>query len=248
MKYLCGFLNILWRIWFLLLASIYIIPIGLFIVLPLSFSNSTYPIAYRFIQFWGTFMFYGMGFRDDYSSKEELDPNQTYIFIANHTSIVDVLLMLHILKKHPIVFVGKAELSRIPIFGLIYKRICIPVDRSNIKSRANVYPEAKERLANGLSIFIFPEGGVPDDMSIDLDNFKDGAFSIAIETQTPVAVFTICGLKKMFPFDYFHGYPGKVHVKLSAIVHPKGYNHSTKDQLKQKCHQLLWQDLQNCRQ
>lgn len=148
--------------------------------------------------------------------------------------------MLHVLKNHPIVFVGKAELLKVPIFRHIYKRVGIPVDRSNMRSRANVYPLAKEKLNNGLSIFIFPEGGVSDDTSIILDDFKDGAFSIAKETNTPIAVYSIKGLKTMFPFDYFKGYPGKVEVKLIEIVDP---NSMEKSDLKLHCYNLIDKDL-----
>ena len=240
MKFFYGFLNIIWRIWFVLIASIYVIVIGLFVVLPLSFSDKTFPIAYKFIQFWGTFLFYGMGFRKTLIENEKLDPKKPYIFIANHTSLMDIILMLHVLKNHPIVFVGKAELLKVPIFRHIYKRVAIPVDRSNMRSRANVYPLAKEKLNNGLSIFIFPEGGVSDDTSIILDDFKDGAFSIAKETNTPIAVYSIKGLKKMFPFDYFKGYPGKVEVKLLEIIAP---NTMEKSDLKSHCYNLIYKEL-----
>ena len=244
MKFLISFFNILWRLWFVIIAFIYIIPIGIFIVLPLSFSNKTFPIAYKLIQFWGTYMFYGMGFSKQYEKKTQLDKNESYIFIANHTSIIDIILMLHVLKSHPIVFVGKAELLKIPIFGRIYKQICIPVDRTNLKSRAQVFPLAKERLNAGLNIFIFPEGGVSDDTSITLDKFKDGAFSIAIETKTPIAIFTIIGLKKMFPFDNFKGYPGKTKVILNEIVKTEHLSIEDKNDLKDYCHKVILEELE----
>ena len=108
-------------------------------------------------------MLYGTGFRIDYEKLVPLDPKENYIFIANHTSVMDIMLMLTILKHHPIVFVGKAELLKIPIFGRIFERICIPVDRKSARSKALVYPEAKKKLDKDLSIFIFPEGGVTND-------------------------------------------------------------------------------------
>ena len=60
------------------------------------------------------------------------------MFIANHTSMLDVMLMLYTVKN-PFVFVGKKELVNIPVFGFFYKRVCILVDRNNPRSRAEVY-------------------------------------------------------------------------------------------------------------
>ncbi|WP_068596939.1 lysophospholipid acyltransferase family protein [Vaginella massiliensis] len=242
MNFLVGFLNVVWKIWFFLITVLYVVVVGVFLVIPLALTDKTFPIAYKFIQFWGTYTFYGMGFRKKLIEKVKLDPNQTYIFIANHTSPMDIMLMLNVLKNHPIVFVGKAELLKIPIFRHIYKRVAIPVDRSNLRSRAQVYPLAKSKLNHGLNIFIFPEGGVPDDTTLVLDQFKDGAFAIAQETQTPIAVFTIKGLKEMFPFDYFKGYPGKVEVTLLEIVDS---SHYTKQDLKAYCRKIILENLQN---
>ena len=110
--------------------------------------------------------------------------------------------------------------EKIPIFGTIFKRICVSVDRSDAQSRAEVYMKCAERMKQGKSIVIFPEGGVPDDTSIILDNFRNGAFSMAVQHQFPLVVFTFLGLKEMFPFDNRKGFPGKVKVFLNDILMP----------------------------
>lgn len=163
-----------------------------------------------------------MGFRYNLvrETKKKLDKTQQYILIANHTSIMDVMLMCVLHPDHPICFIGKAELAKIPIFNIIYKRVCILVDRKNPKSRAEVYRKASEKMRNGQNLVIFPEGGVPDDTNIMLDEFKDGAFRISSESQTPIAVYTFMGLKEMFPFDNGKGYPGEVAVVLNDILEP----------------------------
>ncbi|MBQ0148231.1 MAG: 1-acyl-sn-glycerol-3-phosphate acyltransferase, partial [Flavobacteriaceae bacterium] len=159
--------------------------------------------------------------------------------------MMDIMTVLTVLKHHPIVFVGKAELGKIPIFGRIYKRICIMVDRSSLKSRARVIPDAKHKLNQNLSIFIFPEGGVSDDTSIVLDKFKDGAYNIAVETQTPIAVLAIEGLKEMFPFDWFKGYPGKVKVTLLDIIPTEGKNiKDHKTELKEYTYNIIRKEIE----
>ncbi|MBP2618716.1 1-acyl-sn-glycerol-3-phosphate acyltransferase [Chryseobacterium jejuense] len=167
-------------------------------------------------------MFYGMGFRYDLIklSEQEKDKTKEYVFISNHTSIMDIMLTCILFPHHPICFVGKKELVKIPIFGTIYQRICVMVDRTSAKSRADVYRRCAEKMEEGNSIAIFPEGGVPDDTSIILDDFKDGAFMLSSKHNSPIAVYTFIGLKEMFPFDSSKGYPGRVKVYFNGIIEP----------------------------
>ncbi len=167
-------------------------------------------------------MFYGMGFRYDLIklSEQEKDKSIPYVFISNHTSIMDIMLTCIVFPDHPICFVGKKELVKIPIFGTIYKRICVMVDRTSAKSRADVYRRCAEKMEEGNSIAIFPEGGVPDDTSIILDDFKDGAFMLSSKHNSPIAVYTFIGLKEMFPFENSKGYPGRVKVYFNGIIEP----------------------------
>lgn len=190
-------------------------------------------------------MFYGMGFRYELKNLtgKKIDKNTQYVVIANHTSIMDVMLPCILLPHHPLCYVGKKELVKIPIFGTIYKRICVMVDRSSAKSRADVYRRCAERMEEGQSIVIFPEGGVPDDTSVILDEFKDGAFILATKHQSPLVVYTFVGLKEMFPFDNSKGHPGKVKVYFNEIMEP---NHSVKD-LKSLAHAEIKKVLENAR-
>ena len=70
------------------------------------------------------------------------------MLVSNHTSMLDIMLMLHV-SKNPFVFVGKAELAKIPLFGFFYKRTCILVDRGNARSRKAVFDQAQKRLRKG---------------------------------------------------------------------------------------------------
>ncbi len=191
-------------------------------VLLFSIKKEHYRYAYFFIRLWCFGMFYGMGFRYELINltDKKIDKNQQYVFISNHTSIMDVMLPCILMPNHPLCYVGKKELVKIPIFGTVYKRICVMVDRTSARSRADVYRRCEERMEEGQSIVIFPEGGVPDDTSVLLDSFKDGAFILASKHQSPITVFTFVGLKEMFPFNYSKGYPGKVKVYFNDIMQP----------------------------
>jgi 1-acyl-sn-glycerol-3-phosphate acyltransferase len=212
-------LNYIWRGWMLILGTVLTIVMGIPILI-FSIRKEHYKYAYPFIRFWAFGMFYGMGFRYELNNltDKKIDKNVQYVFISNHTSIMDIMLPCILMPNHQLCFVGKKELVKIPIFGTIYKRICVMVDRSSAKSRADVYRRCAERMKEGQSIVIFPEGGVPDDESLILDDFKDGAFILASKYQSPIAVFTFVGLKEMFPFNYSKGFPGKVQVYFNDIL------------------------------
>ena len=214
-------LNYIWRAWFVLLAFVFILILGPFVIL-LSIKETHFKYAYVLIRLWCIILFYGMGFSykkvTAANKKPEIDQN--YIFIANHTSTVDILLMCILHPHHPICFIGKAELAKIPIFSIIYKRICILVDRKDPRSRADVYRRAAEKMSQGQNIVIFPEGGVPDDTSVLLDSFKDGAFILSTKHKFPIVVYTFLGAKEMFPFDLGKGHPGKITVILNDILQP----------------------------
>lgn len=214
-------LNYIWRGWLAVLGLFFTILYGIPILL-LSIKRAHYRYAYFFIRLWCISMFYGMGFRYRLRkfTPKSIDQKTQYIFIANHTSMIDVMLPCILMPHHPLCYVGKKELEKIPIFGLIYKRIFVTVDRSSAKSRAEVYTKCAERIREGQSIVIFPEGGVPDDTSVILDKFKDGAFSLSSQHRIPIAVFTFKGLKEMFPFDNSKGHPGVVEVDFLDILEP----------------------------
>lgn len=214
-------LNYLWRIYFVLLAFLFILLFAIPVLL-LSIREKDFPKAYIFIRWWCLILFYGMGFRYNLIDRANLpiEKDRHYIFISNHTSIIDIMLMVVLHPKHPLCFIGKAELAKIPIFSIIYRRICILVERDNPRSRADVYRKAAIKMNHGQNIVIFPEGGVPDDTSVLLDSFKDGAFILSTKHDFPIAVYTFIGLKERFPFELDRGCPGKIKVVRNAILEP----------------------------
>ena len=150
--------------------------------------------------------------------------------------------MLSVVKT-PLVFVGKAELGKIPIFGYFYKRTCILVDRNNSSSRRAVFDEAERRLKSGLSVCIFPEGKVPDDESVVLDEFKSGAFVLAIDHNIPVVPMSFYDCKKRFSYTFFSGSPGDLRVKVHPFVETTHEELSSKRKVKKEVHKIIYDDL-----
>lgn len=233
---------LLYRIWFYLLVLLPIIMLFPLILITI-LSEKTYSLFFKIARFWSRFILIGMGFRFEIKGTENFEAGKSYMLVANHTSMTDIMLMLLAVKNHPFVFVGKKELVNIPIFGFIYKRVCILVDRENSKSRFAVFERAQNRIQQGLSICIFPEGGVPDE-SVVLDEFKDGAFRIAIEHQLTIIPITFYDNKKRFSYTFFSGSPGKMRAKVHAPISTIGKAMNDKNLLKQEVRDIIFSELQ----
>ena len=234
------FLWTLWRIWFYIVMAIPILVLSPFLILSVSF-DATYPIFFALARFWAKFILYGMGFYYKIEREQALIKGKSYMLVANHTSMADIMLML-VVSKNPFVFVGKAELTKIPIFGFFYRKSSILVDRNNSKSRAEVFAQAQDRLNRGLSVCIFPEGGVPEE-NVLLDEFKDGAFRLAIEHQIPIVPMTFPDNKKRFSFTFFSGSPGIMRAKVHRFIETEGLSTDDRKDLKERVRQVIYNQL-----
>jgi 1-acyl-sn-glycerol-3-phosphate acyltransferase len=231
----------LWRVWFYVLMSIPILVMFPFLVLSI-LTESGYPYFFKMARIWAKFILFGMGFYYRIDKDQELESDRSYMFVANHTSMVDIMLMLVTIRK-PFVFVGKKELVKIPLFGFFYKRTCILVDRSSSRSKHSVFDRAQKRINQGLSICIFPEGGVPDDESVLLDPFKDGAFRLAIDHQLPIVPIAFGDNKKRYSYTIFSGSPGLLRLKILPFIETKGKTMADKNAIRDKVWKIIYEQL-----
>ena len=231
----------LYRIWFYILVALPILV--MFPILLISISKeSWYPFFFKIARVWAKFILIGMGFNYKIEREQIPEKDKSYMFIANHTSMADIMLML-VSVKNPFVFVGKKELAKIPLFGFFYKRTCILVDRSSAKSRQAVFLRAQRRLKTGVSICIFPEGGVPEE-HIELDEFKDGAFRLAINHPIPIVPLTFADNKKRLSYTFFSGGPGKMRVKMHNFLSTVGLTIDNTKSLNEKGRHIILKQLQ----
>lgn len=205
-----------------------------------------YPYFFVMARIWAKVILYGMGFIPKVEIEEKLIDGKSYMFVANHTSMTDIMLMLSVIKN-PFVFVGKKELTKIPLFGFFYKRTCILVDRTSSKSRMEVFDRAQKKINLGLSICIFPEGGVPDDENVLLNEFKDGAFRLAVEHEMPIVPLTFADNKKRFSYTFFSGSPGIMRVKIHHFVETNNQKPEYRKQVKDAVRKVILKQLESFR-
>jgi 1-acyl-sn-glycerol-3-phosphate acyltransferase len=242
MEFFKNIFRLFWRPWFygwIFFSILFALPI---LVIVISFDRF-YKTFFKIANFWGKTILFVMGFKPQVESEQEIKPNKSYMFIANHASLIDVMLMLAVLKN-PAVFVGKREVRKIPVFGYVARKTSILVNRGNAESRKEVYISAQEKLNQGLSIAIFPEGLVPPE-DIILSEFKNGAFRLAIEHQIPIVPMTFYDVKKRFSWTFFSGWPGKLRVKIHNFIQTEGLTLDDMEATKQKAYKIIHDELVN---
>ncbi|MBT8256881.1 MAG: 1-acyl-sn-glycerol-3-phosphate acyltransferase [Bacteroidia bacterium] len=243
MRYLKYPFWLFYRIWFYILVALPIIVLLPILLISIS-REKWYPFFMRLARFWSRFILHGMGFRLKIEKQQELVKGKSYMLIANHTSMIDIMLMLVTVTNHPFVFVGKKELAKIPLFGFFYRKTCILVDRSDAKSRQAVFKSAQRRLNSGLSICIFPEGLVPEE-NIILDKFKDGAFRLAINHQIPLVPVTFHDNKKRFSYIFFSGGPGLLRVTIHPFIETEGLTTESTARVRDEARNIILKTLEN---
>ena len=173
---------------------------------------------------------------------EKLKKDQSYIFVANHISYLDSAIIPKTFR-HPIRPLGKVEMSKIPIFGFIYKNAIVTIDRSNPVNRANSVRTLKSILSKGISVLVFPEGTF-NMTHRPLKEFYDGAFRIAIETQTPIKpVLLLNAYDRMNYKSIFSLNPGKSRSVFLPEVSVEGLTVKDVGILKEKVFETMRNEL-----
>lgn len=132
----------------------------------------------------------------NFDLEEKLDKNQTYIFCANHSSNLDIIVFC-LLARGKYHFMGKEELLKNPILGIFFRTIDIAVNRESKISSFRAFKKAGDNLENGMSLIIFPEGRIDDAFPPHLQEFKNGPFRLAIEKNIPIVPVSISDIWKV---------------------------------------------------
>ena len=231
------------RVWFYFLAGIQVVIYFPFLVVILLLPKGYTILFWIARNLWARIILHGCGYYVKVKNIDKLNSEESSMIIANHASYMDIFLML-ILSKKPFVFVGKKELSEIPIFGYIYRRAAILVDRSDSKSRYNVYKEANEVLKNGYNVCIFPETHYLDD-TILLGDFKRGAFKIAIENKLPIIPIVFYDCKLKHPWYPRFGKMGKLRAKVLDKIQVNNLTQDDILMLTEKAYSMIRQEIEN---
>ena len=185
---------------------------------------------------WMRIFFFATGCRLKIIGKENFEPGKVYIVICNHNSLMDVPLSTPFIPGANKT-IAKAEMAKIPVFGLIYKRGSILVDRNDKNSRRDSFKKMKEVLNLGMHMCIYPEG-TRNKTQLPLKEFHDGAFKLAVENETDILPALIFNTKKVLPSGKaFFFWPSKMELHFLPPVPVTKFENF--EILKQKLHRIM---------
>jgi 1-acyl-sn-glycerol-3-phosphate acyltransferase len=158
------------------------------LLIPMFFSRQ-FQLTGKINRWWAKSLFFLTFLPYRVETRAPLDARKQYIFCPNHFSYLDIPTM----GLNPVnaIFVGKSEMENIPLFGFMYRRLHITVNRASLRSKFNTLIRSLEALDAGKSLVIFPEGGIFAQHPPAMSRFKEGAFRAAIEKQIPIVPVTI---------------------------------------------------------
>jgi 1-acyl-sn-glycerol-3-phosphate acyltransferase len=183
------------------------------------------------------------GVRLRISGKEHFAPGQNYVVVCNHSSFMDVPVTSPGIPGANKT-IAKIEMARIPLFGMIYRRGSVLVNRKSEESRLRSYTQMKEVLAMGLHMCIYPEG-TRNRTGKPLKEFKDGAFRLAIETGKPVIPAVLFNTARVLPPNRsFYFWPGTIYMKFLPPVSVEGLKPEDTPRLRQQVFDLMWNELE----
>jgi 1-acyl-sn-glycerol-3-phosphate acyltransferase len=161
--------------------------------------------------------------------RENIVKSQSYIVASNHQSSYDIFVLFGWLGID-LKWVIKKELKKYPVFGYATEKGGnIIIDRSNAKEAYESLQKARQKIVNGTSIIMLPEG--TRSRSGELGEFKKGAFWLAQELKLPILPVTITGTRGILPPKTLDLFPGRATLRIHAPVDIEAYDEASTDRL-----------------
>jgi len=202
-----------------------------------SFFTRTGNPVHIIARIWGRSILMGSRVHVCVKGLSNIEPEKSYVYMANHQSNFDIPVLLGYL---PVQFrwLAKAELFKIPVFGrAMLGAGYIKIDRFNRKSAFESLKEAAQRMKNGLSVMIFPEGTRSRDGSIR--QFKKGGFVLAINSGVPIVPIVLRGTWPIMAKSSLRINRGDVEMEIGEPIDTSGYAMETKVDLMEKVRTVI---------
>jgi 1-acyl-sn-glycerol-3-phosphate acyltransferase len=184
-------------------------------------------------------LFIGVFYKFEY--EVELKKDQAYIFCANHSSNLDIMILC-IIGRGKFHFLGKEELLNNPVLKLFFRTIDVPVNRDSKMSSFRAFKKVGDNLDKGMSLMIFPEGKIDDEHYPPiLQSFKNGPFRLGIEKNIPIVAVSLQDVwKKMWDDGSKYGTrPGLCHIYVHQPISTVELDIEESDMLKDRIFAMI---------
>ena len=238
----------LWKFIFTLYGFVCFIA-GLLLIFPFVIVASFYGkikggnFIYKICRCWADAVVFLCGIFHTNIYESPHNSNIPYVFVFNHVSYMDIPVLMKTIRKQNFRILGKAEMTHIPLFGFVYRQVVVLVDRSSAEKRVKSVLQLKSIIKKNISVVIAPEGTF--NMSAQpLKEFYDGAFKVAIETQTPIKpILFLDDYDRLNPNAIFSLTPGRTRAVFLDEVSVAGLTASDVKMLKEKVYKIIEQKL-----
>jgi len=186
---------------------------------------------------WLSWIFRTCGVRVIAEGLERIDRTQSYVFMSNHQSVLDIGALVGTL---PVSwrFVAKRELTWVPFFGwALGLSDQIVIDRGDRAKSVQSLSRAAERVRRGVNVIVFPEG--TRSPTGRMREFKSGGFHLAIEAQVPILPITVSGSFHLIPKRSLRVHSGTIKVAYGAPIPTRGLRVEDRHALKERVREAI---------
>ena len=211
--------NLIYNCWFYLVTIVASVIMSLASIVVSLFERRG-RLGFLMCRIWAWIILFLIGIKVRVEGLDRLDPDKSYVFMANHGSMFDILvLQAHF--THNFRWLAKRFLFRIPIFGWAMSSVGnISVDRRNPRKAVKSVLAAAKVIRGGTSVMVFPEGTRSHDGR--LDRFIEGGFVLAIKSGRPVVPVTILGTYAIMPRQTLRIRRGRVRIVIDEPMDTQG--------------------------
>ncbi len=194
---------------------------------------SRYPQFNLFRKKWAFLSSAFSGIFYKFEFKSDIDWSRTYIICPNHSSNLDINAMT-LMMQNNFFFLGKEELLENPFMRIFFNTIDIPINRNSKIASYRAIKKAEQRLIDGMSLIIFPEGKIGEDFPPILHEFKNGPFKLAIAHNIPILPVSIKNNWKIFWDDglKYGCMPGVSHICIHDLIETTDFHPDDDEKLK----------------
>ena len=198
--------------------------------------------VHKIANLWARMLLWLTSTRVDVIGRENVLKNKPQIFMANHQSDFDILIVLaHIPGQFR--WIAKKELFKIPVFGKAMRNAgYIEIDRQNHEKALKSLDEAAQKIREGKSVVTFPEGTRSKDGKIR--PFKQGMFHLAIQAGVPIVPISIIGANEIMPKRTLKVKPGRITMVIDQPVDVSGYTLETRSELIERIRNIIVRNLE----
>ncbi len=233
------FIYFVWSAWWFLLSFLFLFPFFWLFIQKESWQKYTEYVD----KVWCWFFFPVAFLRVKKHFSFNPGKGHPYIYCVNHASYLDIPVLTYVLPGFN-AFMGKSDIAKVPLFGYMFKKLHITVNRRSAKDKSRALQQSKDFLKNGRSLIFFPEGGIRQKYQPGLAPFKDGAFRLAMELNIPI-------IPVILPFNWhilpdseiWQPNPGTIWAIMHKPVLPANFKEGDIEGIKQEVFRIIEADL-----